>query len=279
MSTRSPSRVPVRMCALVSLPSGTLPFIVNVTRASPLCSDTSDTVPTLIPDTVTALPVAENSRLRRTTPGIGRRSPAAPDPIGRQAYQDEHPDYDGADESGFDQPSSAVFQHQCPPGSGSGSGSSHLFESSLYQGASTVLPDRSVPRISISQRKYGMVAPKTPSRFQLAIVPGRLLKRGIEAVLVVIEGGANLLSWSTVPDSGGLALPSRSASVVVPLLNASMAGPKVLRSFASPVTSRSRRSIAPENWPPSLFRVAGHGVQVVDQMLDRLVVVGQRIRE
>ena len=46
------------MCALVSLPSGTLPFMVNVTRASPLCNDTSDTVPTLIPDTVTALPVA-----------------------------------------------------------------------------------------------------------------------------------------------------------------------------------------------------------------------------
>src|ERR1700756_5423454 len=58
VSTRSPNSVPVRMCALVSVPSGTLPFIVNVTSASPLRNATSDTVPTLIPDTVTALPGA-----------------------------------------------------------------------------------------------------------------------------------------------------------------------------------------------------------------------------
>src|ERR1700722_15861541 len=70
--TRSPSSEPVRMCAVVSVPSGTLPFIVNVTSASPLRNDTSDTVPTLIPDTVTALPVArppasENNAWYRTS--------------------------------------------------------------------------------------------------------------------------------------------------------------------------------------------------------------------
>jgi len=58
VSTRSPSSVPVLMCAVVSAPSGTLPFIVKVTRASPLRSATSDTAPTLIPDTVTGLPEA-----------------------------------------------------------------------------------------------------------------------------------------------------------------------------------------------------------------------------
>ena len=36
VSTRSPSSVPVRMCAVVSEPSRILPSMVNVTRASPL---------------------------------------------------------------------------------------------------------------------------------------------------------------------------------------------------------------------------------------------------
>ena len=58
VSTRSPSNVPVRMCALVSEPSWVLLLIVNVTKASPLRSDTPDTVPTLMPDTVTSLPGA-----------------------------------------------------------------------------------------------------------------------------------------------------------------------------------------------------------------------------
>ncbi len=58
VSTRSPSSDPVRMCAVVSDPSRTLPLTVNVTSASPSCSDTSDTVPTLMPDTVTSLPAA-----------------------------------------------------------------------------------------------------------------------------------------------------------------------------------------------------------------------------
>ena len=54
-STRSPSSVPVRMCAVVSDPRRMLPLIVNVTRASPLRSFNADTVPTFIPDTVTVL--------------------------------------------------------------------------------------------------------------------------------------------------------------------------------------------------------------------------------
>ncbi|KMO80589.1 hypothetical protein MCHUDSM44219_02159 [Mycolicibacterium chubuense] len=56
--TRSPSRDPVRMWAVVSEPSGYLPSMVNVTSASPLSSATSVTVPTLIPDSVTSLPTA-----------------------------------------------------------------------------------------------------------------------------------------------------------------------------------------------------------------------------
>ncbi len=57
-STRSPSRVPVRMCAVVSLPSAYLPLMVKPTSASPLSSLTDDTEPTLMPDTVTSLPIA-----------------------------------------------------------------------------------------------------------------------------------------------------------------------------------------------------------------------------
>ena len=55
-STRSPSNVPVRMCAVVSEPSAYRPSIVKPTTASPLSRPTDDTEPTLIPDTVTSLP-------------------------------------------------------------------------------------------------------------------------------------------------------------------------------------------------------------------------------
>ena len=58
VSIRSPSSEPVRMCAVVSDPSRMSPFVVNVNRASPWLSDTSDTVPTFIPDTITGLPDA-----------------------------------------------------------------------------------------------------------------------------------------------------------------------------------------------------------------------------
>lgn len=63
VSIRSPSSVPVRMCAEVSEPSRTLPFIANVTRASPWRSFTSDTVPTFMPDTMTGFP-RQDRRLR-----------------------------------------------------------------------------------------------------------------------------------------------------------------------------------------------------------------------
>ena len=55
-STRSPSRVPVRMCAVVSEPSAYLPLMVKPTSASPLSSLIDETEPTLMPDTVTSLP-------------------------------------------------------------------------------------------------------------------------------------------------------------------------------------------------------------------------------
>ena len=58
-NTRSPSSVPVRMCAVVSEPSAYLLSMVNPTSASPLSSSIDETVPTLIPDTVTSLPVAK----------------------------------------------------------------------------------------------------------------------------------------------------------------------------------------------------------------------------
>ena len=70
-------------------------------------------------------------------------------------------------------------------------------------------------------------------------------------------------------------LVSRSANEAVPLSNASIAVPMVSRSSDNPVTSLSRRSIAPENLAAVLGQGADHGVQVVDQLLDRLVVVGQ----
>ena len=56
VKTRCPSSDPVRMWAVVAVPSPTLPLTVKRTKAWPLSSATSDTVPTLIPDTVTSLP-------------------------------------------------------------------------------------------------------------------------------------------------------------------------------------------------------------------------------
>ncbi len=56
VSTRWPSRVPVRMWAVVSEPRRTPPLTRKVTSALPRCSATSDTVPTLTPDTFTSLP-------------------------------------------------------------------------------------------------------------------------------------------------------------------------------------------------------------------------------
>ena len=58
VSTRAPSSEPVRMCAVVCDPSRTLPLAPNVTSASPSCSETSETVPTLTPDTNTLFPAA-----------------------------------------------------------------------------------------------------------------------------------------------------------------------------------------------------------------------------
>ncbi len=57
VSTRCPSSEPVLMCAVLAEPSCTAPFTVNVTRTSPFLSDMSETLPTLMPDTVTSLPV------------------------------------------------------------------------------------------------------------------------------------------------------------------------------------------------------------------------------
>ena len=65
-SVRSPSSVPVRMCAVVSDPRRMLPLIVNVTRASPLRNFKADTVPTFIPDTVTGLVHDNESKLAPT---------------------------------------------------------------------------------------------------------------------------------------------------------------------------------------------------------------------
>ena len=83
-STRSPSSVPVRMCAVVSEPSGYLPATVNPTSASPLSSPIDDTEPTLIPDTVTSLPTlrppasANNAWYRTEVAQDSRRSGCNP---------------------------------------------------------------------------------------------------------------------------------------------------------------------------------------------------------
>ena len=58
VSNRCPSSVPVRMWAVVSEPSRTFPFTMNVTSALPSRNATSETVPTLTPETLTSLPGA-----------------------------------------------------------------------------------------------------------------------------------------------------------------------------------------------------------------------------
>ena len=110
VSIRSPRSEPVRMCAVLSDPSRMSPFITNVTSASPWRSFTSDTVPTFIPDTVTGLPVRKAAGFRKQRLVSDHRRPRD-EPVGRQAHEDDHGDEGNADESGLDEPSSAILEH------------------------------------------------------------------------------------------------------------------------------------------------------------------------
>ena len=166
VSIRSPSSVPVRMCAVVSDPSRMLPFIANVTSASPWRSDTSDTVPTFIPDTVTGLPVARppasvNSAWYRTI--VAHEMNRSGDRPTRMTITDQ----DDADESGLDEPSSAILEHQ---------GSVHLPASDLKYGSS----HRLALKIRAAERQLAQVVGDGGAVHaesdQLAVVLRRLLR-------------------------------------------------------------------------------------------------------
>ena len=100
VSTRWPSSDPVRMCAVVSEPSWTVAVDGERRPARRRrCSDMVDTVPTLIPDTVTSLPVRQAAGLGKQRLVADRGGPRQ-QLLGLQPDGDDQHDQDNADESG-----------------------------------------------------------------------------------------------------------------------------------------------------------------------------------
>ena len=117
------------MCAAVSEPSWVLLSTVNVTKASPLRSDTSDTVPTFTPDTVTSLPGGEAAGFgeQRLVADRGRQRHEL---LRLKTHEGDEDRQHRADESGPNEVASAVSKHQ---------GSAHLPVVCSIQGNTTVL--------------------------------------------------------------------------------------------------------------------------------------------
>ena len=82
-----------------------------------------------------------------------------------------------------------------------------------------------------------------------------------------------------MPASGGRACVSRSASEAVPLSSESIAAPIGSRSSDSPVISCCESVDRAGELVAVFGQRADHGVEVVDQLLHGLVVVGQRVGE
>ena len=82
-----------------------------------------------------------------------------------------------------------------------------------------------------------------------------------------------------VPASGGRAWVSRSAIEAVPLSSASMAAPIGSRSSDRPVISCSKLVDGAGELVAVFGQGGDDGVEVVDQLLDHVVVVGQRVGE
>ena len=109
---------------------------------------------------------------------------------------------------------------------------------------------------------------------------GQPLDGGVEAVLVVVEQRGQPVE---LVDRAGQrrAAPGRAGPPATWSRCRATRWPcRSGRGRAdSPLTSCSSWSIAPENSSPSLDRVSSTVSQIVDQLLDDLVVVGQRVRE
>ena len=115
-----------------------------------------------------------------------------------------------------------------------------------------------------------MVAAVRAESDQLAVVLRRLRDCGVEAVLVAVEQRRQPIQLRHGAGQRRPRAGQQSASEAVPLSRASIADADRYRGRRdSPVTSCSRRSIAPENWVPSLDDRADHDVEVVDQLLRR----------
>ncbi len=115
---------------------------------------------------------------------------------------------------------------------------------------------------------------------KFAIDVGQAPQGAVDAVLVVVDVGGQPVQLGDGAGEGRAApAPSRSASDAVPLSSDSMAVPIGSRSSESPWTSL----LEPVDRTREVGAVFGqgvqHGSQVVDQLLDHLVVVGDRVGE
>ena len=111
VSTRSPSSVPVRMCAVVSSRARTLPSMVKPTSASPLSQRHVGHRADLDARTPSRRCRRRCHPPRRTAPDSGATSPTARSRSGCKPDRDDEDDQDDADEAGPDECGSAILQH------------------------------------------------------------------------------------------------------------------------------------------------------------------------
>ena len=124
VSTRSPSSVPVLMCAVVSEPSAILPSMVNVTRASPLLQRHVRHRADL--DARHRHGVAHGEAAGFGKQGlVADRGRQRPQLLGLKTHGDDEQDQHHADEPGANEPASAVLKHL---------GSAHLPPSCVMAG-------------------------------------------------------------------------------------------------------------------------------------------------
>ena len=157
----------------------------------PLCTE-----PTLMPDTVTSLPMHQAAGLVEHRLIPHRRRPRH-QPFRLQPDGDDEDGQDDADEAGLDEFGSAVLEHRAP----------RTFRSSCLTQGNT---DGPALKVGGAERDSADVvleeAAVGAQTRQLAVVaPAAAGSAASRRSLSLSSSGANRFSWSTVPASGGRA--------------------------------------------------------------------------
>src|ERR1700677_1116632 len=269
VSTRWPNSEPVLMCAVLADPSWTCPLTVNVTRTSPRCSDMPDTLPTLIPDTVTSLPSArppasENSAWWRIV--VARcTSWSGASPTAMTSTTSTRPMNPARMRAAPRYLFIGILGFRTPSGDLVGDAYFH----------------RPVLQIGDTQRQSaqvvgepGAVGTESP---QFAVIVRQLLQRNVDEVLVLVQQRGQpiqLVDGARQRRAGSAEQIRDRGGSIVQGGDGGADGVAVLRQSADqPLEAVNSAG----ELGALLVDGAHHGVEVVDQLLHRLVVVGQRV--